>query len=201
VKKSTNPQMILDRYRIKSPYLLYVGSLYPHKNIDRLIEAVKISRQEGENVNLVIASARNAFWERIKNKLTQEGATDFVNLVGFVPDNDLASLYRQAHAFVFPSLMEGFGLPGLEAMSLNCPIIASQSSCLPEIYGSAALFFDPQDPRSIARQIIKLTVDKKLRQNLVKKGQERVKKYSWQKCAQETLAGYQQVLSSLEADK
>lgn len=192
----TNKDKIFPKYQIKSPYLLYVGSLYPHKNVTSLLKAVKILNQSEEKINLVIVSARNAFWQKIKEQIDQEQIASLVNLAGFVPDQDLALLYQEAEAFVFPSLMEGFGLPGLEAMSLGCPLIAAKSSCLPEVYGSAALFFDPHQPQSMVQQIKKLIHNKTLRGELIKKGYQQVGHYSWSKCAQETMRGYQKALPS-----
>ena len=102
----------------------------------------------------------------------------------------LKNLYQNALAYVFPSLMEGFGLPGLEAMANNCPVIASRAGSLPEIYGPAALYFNPHDVNEIAASIKKIVNDENLRIELKKIGQEQIKKYSWDKCAKQTLDIY-----------
>jgi glycosyltransferase involved in cell wall biosynthesis len=145
-------------------------------------------------LSLVVVCARNVFYERFKKKLKQMKAERFVNLVGFVPDRQLAVLYSQAKAFVFPSLMEGFGLPGLEAMACGCPVAASNSSCLPEVYGRAALYFDPLDVEDMTNKILKVTRNTSTRNKLVKRGFKQVKKYSWRKMARETLVVYRSVL-------
>jgi glycosyltransferase involved in cell wall biosynthesis len=147
------------------------------------------------SINLVIICARNVFYERFLNKVKQLEAEKAVNLVGFVPDNEIAAIYQQAEAFVFPSFWEGFGLPGLEAMALGLPVISARASCLPEIYGEAALYFDPEKVDELAAAIKKVMKDKKIREDLIKKGFTQVKKYSWQNLAKQTLEVYESSLS------
>ncbi len=185
---------ILSLYQIRKPYLLYVGNLYPHKNIPLLIEAVKRARQKIPALNLVIVCGRNVFWERLKKTIKASQSENFVRLTGFVPDEDLKVLYQEASAFVFPSLSEGFGLPGLEAASLGCPVVSSNATSLPEIYGSAALYFNPHNPQDMAEKIVKICEDEKLKENLIKKGYQQVKKYSWEKMAEETINGYEKAV-------
>ncbi len=177
---------VLRKYGIKKPFVIYTGSLYPHKNIERLVRAVK---QAG--IVLVVVCARNVFYERFEKKIIKMKAEKFVNLVGFVPDEDLGTLYQEAEAFVFPSLLEGFGLPGLEAMSVGCPVIASNIPVLKEVYGEAALYFDPYKIEEMAVKIKEVTGDQNLRAELREKGLVQVKKYSWQKMAKETLKVYE----------
>jgi glycosyltransferase involved in cell wall biosynthesis len=190
----TTRRQILSLYRLNKPYLLYVGNLYPHKNIPLLIEAVKRARQKIPTLNLVIVCSRNVFWQRLKQEIKNSQSESFVRLTGFVPDEDLKVLYQEATAFVFPSLSEGFGLPGLEAASLGCPVVSSNATSLPEIYGPAALYFNPHNPQDMAEKIIKICEDEKLRENLIKKGYQQVKKYSWEKMAEETIAGYEKAI-------
>ncbi|KUK84227.1 MAG: glycosyl transferase, group 1 [Microgenomates bacterium 39_6] len=185
---------ILKKYQIKKPYLLYVGSVYPHKNIDHLIEAIKIAKKKVPDLSLVIVCSRNVFWQRLKKKIHSIDADNFVTLTGFVPDKELALLYKEAESFVFPSLMEGFGLPPLEAMASSCPVISSHAACLPEIYGNAALFFDPLDPEDMAEKIIKMVTDQKLQKEYRVRGRKKIKEYSWQKMAQKTFEEYRQVI-------
>ncbi|MBP8591224.1 glycosyltransferase family 4 protein [Candidatus Shapirobacteria bacterium] len=181
---------VLTLYRLTKPYLLYVGNLYPHKNIPLLIEAVKRARQKIPSLSLVIVCGRNVFWQRLKQEIKASQSESFVRLTGFVPDEDLKILYQEATAFVFPSLSEGFGLPGLEAASLGCPVVCANTTALPEIYGSAALYFNPHNPQDMAEKIIMICEDEKLRKNLIEKGYQQVKKYSWEKMAEQTIAGY-----------
>jgi len=178
---------ILSKYKIVKPFLIYTGSLYPHKNVERLVETVKQLRLR---LSLVIVCSRSVFYERFKKKIKEIKVEKFVNLVGFVPDEDLVELYQEAEAFVFPSLLEGFGLPGLEAMASGCPVVCSDIPVLREIYGEAAKYFDPYDIDDIAEKIKKVTSDKRTSNTLIKKGFEQVKKYSWQRMAEQTLEVY-----------
>lgn len=186
---------IRDRYRVKSPFVIYAGNLYPHKNVERLVEAVKnLNHRDHLNLNLLVVCARSIFYERFKEKVRLMGAENFVNLAGFVPDEELAALYQQAEALVFPSLLEGFGLPGLEAMAVGLPVVAANASCLPEVYGKAALYFDPLDVDDMAAKIKEVMEDESLRERLKTEGFKQVKKYSWRKTAEQTLAVYEGVL-------
>jgi glycosyltransferase involved in cell wall biosynthesis len=192
-KTSLNSKNVLAKYKIKTPFVVYTGSLYPHKNVERLVMAVKKINQD---LKLVIVCARNIFYDRFLEKIKKLQAEKFVNLVGFVPDEDLAALYSQAESFVFPSFWEGFGLPGLEAMALGLPVISSNSSCLPEVYGEAALYFNPLNMEELAEKIKILRSNKQLREKLIESGFNQVKKYSWTKMARETLKVYEGCFNS-----
>jgi len=192
-KTSLDSKNVLAKYKIKIPFVVYTGSLYPHKNVERLVMAVKKINQD---LKLVIVCVRNIFYDRFLEKIKKLQAEKFVNLVGFVPDEDLAALYNQAEAFVFPSFWEGFGLPGLEAMALGLPVISSNSSCLPEVYGEAALYFDPLKMEELSEKIKLLRNNKQLREKLIASGFNQVKKYSWTKMARETLKVYEDCFNS-----
>lgn len=188
---------ILKRYEIEKPYILYVGSLYPHKNINQLVLAIRqlnniyhLSRP----LRLVVVSSRNVFLDRLRNFVIQNRVEDVVRFVGFVPDEDLLALYNNAEAFVFPTHSEGFGLPGLEAMSAGTPVVCSDIPVLHEVYDGAALYFNPRDPNDIAEKIKLILSNKKLRAQLINKGRRQVKKYSWRKMAEETLVVYAKAL-------
>lgn len=188
-------EKILAKYDIKKPYLLYVGSVYPHKNIERLIEAVKLLNQDRiascvSRIALVIVCARNVFSKRLDKFVEQSGSDEFVRMTGFVPDEELAVLYQEAEVFVFPTLSEGFGLPGLEAMSVGCPVICSDIPVLKEVYKDSALYFNPLDSKDITEKISQLLVDKKLQEKLKSLGFQLAQTYSWQKTARETLGVY-----------
>ena len=178
----------------KQPYLLYTGSLYPHKNVENLVKAVMLVNRKTPLV-LYIASSRNVFFERFSRYLSSLGAEKYVRLLGFVPDRKLAAVYKGATAFVFPSLMEGFGLPGLEAMAADTVLISANTSCLPEIYGQAALYFDPLNPQDMAEKINRVLADAGLRSSLIKAGRKQLSRYSWSKMARETLRIYEDCLS------
>lgn len=175
--KSSNPVSVGSG----SPYVAYTGNLYPHKNVPILIQAIKLL--EGK-VNLVISCARSVFSDRLET-------SKYVKFLGQTSDTDLVAIYKQSLAFVTPSLIEGFGLPGLEAMAAGTPVIAAKASCLPEIYGNAAIFFDPHDPVDLADKINSLLIDPKLRQKYINLGKKQVSKYSWATMAKATWQIYQ----------
>jgi glycosyltransferase involved in cell wall biosynthesis len=198
-RRGREVESILRKYKIKKPFIIYTGSLYPHKNVNTLVKAVKrfrVLKQENRKLSLVVACARNVFFGRFKARVKQMKAEKFVKLAGFVPDQDLVALYQQAEAFVLPTLMEGFGLIGLEAMAAGCPVLASNIPVLKEIYGEAALYFDPLNERDIAEKIKIVTGNKKTRNRLIKLGLKQVKKYSWKDMAEKTLKVYREIVGS-----
>lgn len=175
---------VLGEYGLSKPFVIYTGNLYPHKNVDILVSAVRqFNATHEHHLELAVVCARSAFQE----KLT---ADDTVKPLGFVPDADLSLIYSQALALVHPSLIEGFGLTGLEAMAAGLPVISSDATCLPEIYDDAALYFDPKDVADLVEKIDWITSDHSLVKNLIEKGFLRAKHFSWYKMAKETLAVY-----------
>jgi len=186
------------RYNIKQPYLLYVGNAYPHKNLEWLIKLFQAWSPNHPEYQLVLVGGHDYFYQRLRQlviSLWPEQANKPVVLPGFVPDNDLAALYRSAALYIFPSRYEGFGLPPLEAMNYGCPVVSSDSSCLPEILGSAAVYFHDNQTNSAIQAIDNLLSDQNQRQVLIEAGFQQIKKYSWKTCAQQTLAVYQQILN------
>ncbi len=172
-------------------YILYTGNLYPHKNIQVIIEALKFL----PDIKLKIICARNYFSQKIEELINHNNLKSQVDFLGYIPDKDFKKIYAQALALVHPSLMEGFSLTGLEAMALNCPVISSDSSCLPEIYQNSVLYFDPHNYQQLINQIIKLKKSPKLRQQMIKRGHLQVQKYSWVSTAQKTLSVYKKILN------
>ncbi|NCT54667.1 glycosyltransferase family 4 protein [Candidatus Falkowbacteria bacterium] len=175
-----------------SKFLLYVGSAYPHKNLERLLKVFNVLEKEGSDIYLVLVGKSDFFYERLKK---DEPALELIKarrifFPGYVSDVELSSLYSKALAFIFPSLYEGFGLPPLEAMSKSCPVLSSDHSCLPEILEDSALYFNPQDLNDIVNKIKIINQDESLRTDLVRKGLLQVKKYSWDTCAEKTLKVY-----------
>lgn len=160
----------LKRHGITKKYLLYVGNVRPHKNIDRLLEAFNIVHSKINDIELVITGA-------VKGDFRNKSQKDII-LTGFVSDEDLYCLYNNAEAFVFPSLYEGFGFPPLEAMQHGIPVVCSNSSSLPEIVGDAALMFDPYEAEDISDKIVKVLTDTSLSAILKNRGIEQVKKFS-----------------------
>lgn len=148
--------------RGEKPYILYVGNDYPHKNLKRLTSAFKKLNLDYQLVLI----------------------TDFVN------DRELDKLYKNASLYVCPSLHEGFGLPALEAMKRGVPVASSNATCLPEILGKAAIYFNPLDVNDIAEKIKKILLDEDLRKRHIEKGFKQIRRYSWRKMAEETLKIY-----------
>lgn len=184
--KTLNMDELKDKFGISSPYILFVGTLQPRKNVERLIEA--LSRLDNKEVNLVIVGKRGWQFENILNAPKKYGVEDRVKFLDSVTDEELSSFYKNAVCFCLPSLYEGFGLPVLEAMQYGCPVATSNVSSLPEAGGDACLYFDPENTEDIAKTLNSLIADKELREKLVKKGYEQVKKFSWEKAAKETLS-------------
>ncbi|MCX7996721.1 MAG: glycosyltransferase family 4 protein [Patescibacteria group bacterium] len=168
-------------------YFLCVGTVQPRKNIVRLIEAFRRYRTTRPDMHLVITGKKGWLFEDIVATVTPEDGNSIV-FTGFLPDEQVVALYRNALAFVLPSLYEGFGIPMLEAMAQGCPVIASQTASLPEIGADACLYFNPEDPADIADKLERISDDAGLRKELVTSGRRRVKNFSWARCAEETLA-------------
>lgn len=183
---------ILAKYGIIKPYLLYVGNAYPHKNLEQLISVFKEISNEKKDLNLVLVGKDDYFYNRLKKKVDQEKIQKVI-FPGFVEEADLNSVYEGALVYVFPSLYEGFGLPPLEAMQKGVPVVSSDSSCLPEILGDSAFFFQAGDDKALSSAINEVAKDENLRKNLILKGYRQVEKYSWQKMARETLDIYMSI--------
>jgi len=175
-------------------FILYVGRPTPHKNLWKLIEAFNSLQGIYPKLYLVLAGKTDRNYQDLKQRVLANHI-DNVIFSGFVKDEELKWLYAQAKAYVFPSLSEGFGLPGLEAMINQTPLISSDKTCLKEIYADAAIYFDPNDYLSIAEAITKVLNNKQLRATLIKKGLARVKQFSWLRMANETLDVYNSVLN------
>lgn len=185
---------------IQTPYLLYVGNSYPHKNLERFLEGVELAQRRGENFQVVLVGKRDYFSLRLERLVKERGMKNIL-FYGFASDQELAALYQHAQAYFFPSLSEGFGLPGLEAMSMGTPVFAARASCLPEVFGSAASYFDPLDPTSIAQSISQALHDTLERQRLIAAGTARVQEFSWRRMAEETLALYTSTHAQLTSKK
>lgn len=177
---------LMEKYGIKGNYILFVGTLQPRKNIEKLIEALAITKNK--KLELVIVGKKGWMYEAILDAPNKYEVSDRVKFMDNIGDEDLPLFYKNAVCFVLPSLYEGFGLPILEAMQYGCPVLASNVSSLPEAGGDAAIYFDPQNSEDIAEKIDKVASDEKLRKEMIQKGHEQVKKFSWEKTARETLS-------------
>ncbi len=186
---------ILKKYRVDPArrFLLYVGGLSPHKNLPRLIEA--FARTSFNNVDLVlVGDMRDVFHTHVpalKEAVGRLRVEDRVNFAGFVPDADLAHLYSRAYALVQPSLMEGFGLPPVEAMACGTPVLASTAGSLPEVIGNAGIFFDPMDVGSIATVLAEFLRDADRRDALAKVALDRAKRFTWTASAEALLGVFE----------
>lgn len=179
------------RYDLQQPYLLYVGTLHPRKNLVRLVQAYAqlLSQPAGRATAplLVLAGQKGWLYREISDEVRRLGLGERVRFTGFVPEEDLAALLSGALAFVFPSLYEGFGLPVVEAMACGTPVICSQASSLPEVAGDAAVLADPLDTESLATALVRVVSDEGLRRDLIRRGLQQARSFSWQRCARETL--------------
>jgi glycosyltransferase involved in cell wall biosynthesis len=173
---------VRERFQLNAPFILYAGNIKPHKNVDRLIEAYSILRRRGmTEAKLLIIGEEISKYPNLRRLVHRFQLHPHVRFFGFVPEETLAALYRLASVFVFPSLYEGFGFPPLEAMASGTPVITSNVSSLPEVVGDAALLIDPMDAGAIADAMADVLGDAALRADLVRRGHERVRMFSWER--------------------
>jgi len=183
----------ISKIKPDKPYFIYTGNAYPHKNLEKAMEAVV---QLNKEAVFVIVSSRNVFVERLRKLINKNNWQKKVILLGFVSDENLSSLYRNSLGFVFPSLFEGFGLPGLEAMAAGTLCLCSDIPVFREIYKDKAIYFDPQDISSIEESLEKVvTMPKEERSKMIESGKYFVKSYTWDKMAQLTLEIYESCIN------
>lgn len=196
--KAEETKKLLSRHKLRKPFLVYTGSVYPHKNVGLLLDAIKRRNPHKElDFSLAVVCARNVFWQRLGEKIKSMGLEKEVKLLGFLSDAELSGLYREAYALVQPSLMEGFGLTGLEAMKVGLPVLSANATCLPEIYKDAAIYFDPHSVDDFLEKLNQITVNRQLYQRLSGEGKKRVNQFSWNLAAKETLSVYEKVQSGI----
>lgn len=170
-------------------YLLYVGQQSDYKNIKRLGDAHQKLLTTHPNLGLILVGKKNKAIEKNEAYFTKKGYKN-IHFTGFIEDTQRDWLYTHADAYVFPSLMEGFGLPGLEAMGYGAPVISSNATCLPEVYGDAAEYFNPTDTDAMAAAINTVLADENRRQQLITNGYKQFANYSWRRMAEQTHALY-----------
>lgn len=185
-----------------SPYILYVGNAYPHKNLEFLVRAFHayLTENKHSHLNLVFVGKLDYFYFRLQeliNSLAWPAQQIPVKVFGYATESQLACLFQHASAYVFPSLEEGFGIPPLEAMQYNIPVLSSQRGSMPEILGKAALYFDPTSAADFTQKLSMILTNARLREDLIRAGQAQAQRYSWQACAQQTLQAYQSALSTI----
>ncbi len=174
-------------------YLLYVGRPSANKNLNRLVDAFAILKKRNPDLVLVFAGKTNSEYEKLRS-YARKKVGQGVLFTGFVSDGQLRWLYENGAVYVFPSLSEGFGLPGLEAMQYELPVASSNATCLPEVYQDAAHYFNPFSAQHMATKVQQILDDPKLAMRLVANGNKVLKKYSWRKMAVETLAVFEKAL-------
>jgi glycosyltransferase involved in cell wall biosynthesis len=182
---------IKKKYNLPEKYILYLGTLEPRKNIIGLIKAFELFKKsyklQATSYKLIIAGSKGWLYKDIFKAVQNSPAKDDIIFTGFIDDKDKSALYSLADLFVYPSFYEGFGFPPLEAMSSGTPVITSNFSSLPEAVGNAAITVNPYDLDELAKAIEMVLSDEKLRDILIERGYKRVKNFSWEKCAEETL--------------
>ncbi len=181
------------KYLVNSKFIMYIGRPFPHKNLWRLIEVHKKLREKLPDLKLVLAGKIDTNYQMIKDRVKKENYKNVI-FTDYISEGQLKWMYENCQAYAFPSLSEGFGLPGLEAMAHGAAVVSSDATCLPEIYGDAARYFDPKNVEEMAASIEEVISDKELRKSLINKGHAQVTKYSWKKMAEETLKVYEEAL-------
>ena len=195
-------QRILERYQVTYPFVLYAGAVRPQKNIPRLVEAFAVLRGDLENhpvykeLRLIIIGDEISRYPSVRRAVIKTRVEDVVRFLGFVPVQTLRVFFEAASAFVFPSLYEGFGLPPLEAMACGTPVVTSNVSSLPEVVNDAAVLVNPENVFDIARGIREVLLDEALRADLIRKGYQQVRRFSWAQTARQVLEIYQEVAQS-----
>ena len=175
---------VLSKYDIDYEYMVMVGASYPHKNLEIIIESYK-GIEDSVECKLVIVGKDSDYIRRLKTLTNKLGLEDKVIFLGYVPDEDLPSLYGCAKAFLYPTLYEGFGLPILEAMASGTIVMCSDNSSLPEVAGDATVTFDAKDKEDIGKKILYIINNEEVREKLKMKSNENIKRFSWEKCAEE----------------
>jgi glycosyltransferase involved in cell wall biosynthesis len=190
---------ILERHAVSYPFVLYAGNIKPHKNLARMIEAFAVAKSElaghaeFANLKLLLIGDELTKHPDLRRAVVRTRVREDVRFLGFVPHSVLRVFYARARAFLFPSLYEGFGLPPLEAMAHGTPVVTSNVSSLPEVLDHAALLVNPENLFDIARGIRQVLTEEPLRRELVRRGHEQVKRYSWERSAQQVLDVYRAV--------
>jgi len=189
-------ERVRERYQLRGRFVLFAGNVKPHKNLERLIQAFALLREQGDHddLQLLLIGDDVSRYGSLRRAVERSGLRQDVRFFGFVPHTTLAALYRMASVFAFPSLYEGFGLPPLEAMSCGTPVVTSRISSLPEVVGDAAVLVDPYSVEDIATGIRRVLGDDVLRASLVERGRARARTYSWDRSVRAIHAGYMKAL-------
>jgi glycosyltransferase involved in cell wall biosynthesis len=193
--------MIAERYQVNYPFILYAGRISPHKNVVRIIEAFSLLKSELAkddqylDLKLIIIGDEVSRHPDLRRAVIKGRVQQDVRFLGFVPIDVLRIFYDAAKVFIFPSLYEGFGLPPLEAMSHGTPVITSNTSSLPEVVGNAAVLVNPENVFEIQRALQRVLLDQSLRDKLKARGEEQIKKFSWESSVGRMLEIFEEVAS------
>jgi glycosyltransferase involved in cell wall biosynthesis len=186
---------VKEQYSLPDRFILFVGGVTPSKNLGNLLRAYGQIRQAFPH-KLVLVGFKRWKFQKDFALVDRLGLHDRILCTGFIPDEDIPALYNLADVFVFPSLYEGFGMPVLEAMACGCPVITSKTGCSPEVAGGAALLIDPYHPDEIAESIRRVLTERALREQLIRKGLQRVQQFSWENTAKATLALFESLANT-----
>ena len=197
VDSKLQPDKVLKKHNLYKNYIIYTGNAYPHKNLERVIAAVAALNAESysskhSGLEFAIVGARGVFTKRLEQLVAKYNAKGHIKLLGYVPDEELSVLYSESLGFIYPSLTEGFGLPGLEAMSVGTLALVSKIPVFEEVYGKYAIYFDPYDINSIIHAINKIQkMSKKRRREKLEHNKMLLRRYSWHKMAMKTVKLYE----------
>lgn len=196
-------ELVANKYGVSKDYVLTVGTVVPHKNLITLVEAMEILRGRGElPFQLLVVGAKGRKNARLLEAVRSSGLTgEDIRFLGFVPEEDLPMLYSGCCSFVFPSLYEGFGLPLVEAMACGVPIVASNTSSIPEVVGDAALLVPPTQPEAFAEAILRVRSDGDLRRTMIEEGLSRAACFRWDKAARQLLECMRNVVAEKHSER
>lgn len=181
------------KYLPNAPYFYYPAATWPHKNHPRLLEAFREVSDKYPRYRLVLSGVSMQDTEKVKNKISELKLGRKVKMLGYLPYEDLPAVFTNSYALVFPSLFEGFGIPVLEAMASDCPVLASNNTSIPEAGGDAAVYFDPKNSHSIAQAMSGIIKKPDTREKMIRKGRQQVKKFTTVNMAKATLAVYKEL--------
>jgi glycosyltransferase involved in cell wall biosynthesis len=194
ITDSAELNRVRQRYHLHKPFVLYVGTIEPRKNLTRLVTAFAQARRQQPDLELILVGQLGWKYASLLKAIEDLKLGHAVRRLGYVPDEDLPALYTLARLLAFPSLYEGFGLPVVEAMACGTPVLTSNGSSLAEIAANASYLIDPLDVDDIARGLVRLATDDELHARLRAVGLARSAQFSWQRAAEETVRVYDAVV-------
>lgn len=171
-------------------FIFFVGNAFPYKNLNTIVDAFSEVNKKMKDLQLVFAGKKDYFYEQVEEHVRERGVSSKTHILGFISEGEKRWLFQNGQAYIIASFSEGFHIPGLEAMAEHCPVISSNATCLPEVYADAALYFDPTNSHQLANAINEIIGNKKERTSLIKRGDQRLNDFSWQKMAKETYSAY-----------